>query len=155
VSEERIIPDAAEFASAASKATVFWTNVFQSLLVAAVVLWVLDIPRQVFNVSFYTEQLLTVCLGLTLALAYIADISRPRHWTDWGAVVLSLALCGYIAARYDTLTNEAALIPLGGLIVSGALVALILEASRRTNGWGFFSMIVAMAVYIYLSPHFS
>ena len=123
MSEERIIPDAAEFASAASKATVFWTNVFQSLLVAAVVLWVLDIPRQVFNVSFYTEQLLTVCLGLTLALAYIADTSRPRHWTDWGAVVASLALCGYIAARYDTLTNEAALIPLGGLIVSGVLVA--------------------------------
>ena len=30
----------------------------QSLLVAAVVLWVLDIPRRVFNVSFYTEQLL-------------------------------------------------------------------------------------------------
>ena len=83
MSEERIIPDAAEFASAASRTTVFWTNVLQSLLVAVVVLWVLDIPRRVFNVSFYTEQLLTVCLGLTLALAYIADTSRPRHWTDW------------------------------------------------------------------------
>jgi TRAP transporter 4TM/12TM fusion protein len=155
VSEERIIPDAAEFSSAASKLTVLWTNIFQSLLVAVVVLWVLDIPRQVFNVSFYTEQLLTVCLGLTLALAYIADTSRPRHWTDWGAVVLSLGLCGYIAARYETLTNEAAQIPLGVLIVSGLLIVLIMEASRRTSGWGFFSMIVAMAVYIYISPHFS
>ena len=155
MSEERIIPDAAEFASGASRTTVFWTNVFQSLLVAVVVLWVLDIPRQAFNVSFYTEQLLTVCLGLTLALAYIADTSRPRHWTDWGAVLLSLGLCGYIAARYDTLTDEAAQIPLGVLIISGILVVLIMEASRRTSGWGFFGMIVAMAVYIYLSPHFS
>jgi TRAP transporter 4TM/12TM fusion protein len=153
VSEERIVPDAAEFASAASKATVFWTNVFQSLLVAAVVLWVLDIPRQVFNVAFYTEQLLTICLGLTLALAYIADTSRRRHWSDWVAVVLSLGLCGYIAARYAALTDEAALIPLGALIVSALLILLIMEASRRTNGWGFVSMIAAMAVYVYISPH--
>jgi len=153
VSEERIVPDAAEFASAASKASLFWTNVFQSLLVAAVVLWVLDIPRRVFNVAFYTEQLLTICLGLTLALAYIADTSRRRHWSDWVAVVLSLALCGYIAARYATLTDEAALLPLSGLIVSGLLILLIMEASRRTNGWGFVGMIAAMAVYVYISPH--
>jgi len=155
VSEERIIPDAAEFASAASPTTVFWTNVFQSLLVAAVVLWVLDIPRQVFNVSFYTEQLLTICLGLTLALAYIADTSRARHWTDWAAVILSLAVCGYITARYAALTDEAAQIPLSGLIVSAVLIALIMEASRRTNGWGFVSMIAGIAIYVYISPHLS
>ena len=155
MSEERIIPDAAEFASAASRTTVLWTNIFQSLLVAVVVLWVLDVPRQVFNVSFYTEQMLTVCLGLTLALAYIADTSRRRHWSDWAAVVLSLGICGYIAVRYATLTDEAAYLPLSGLIVSGVLIILIAEASRRTNGWGFVSMIAAMAVYVYISPHLS
>ena len=155
MSEERIVPDAAEFASAASRGTVFWTNVFQSLLVAAVVLWVLDIPRQVFNVSFYTEQLLTVCLGLTLALAYIAETQRKRHWSDWVAVALSIGLCGYIAVRYAALTDEAATIPLSGLIVSGLLILLILEASRRTSGWGFVSIIAAMAVYVYISPHLS
>lgn len=153
MSEERIIPDAAEFTAAASKATVFWTNLLQSLLVAAVVLWVLDIPRQVFGIAFYTEQLLTICLGLTLGLAYIADTSRPRHWFDWAAMALSLALCGYIALRYATLTDEAAMIPLGGLIVSGLLIALIMEASRRTSGFGFVGIIAAMAVYVYISPH--
>lgn len=153
MSEERIIPDAAEFSSAASRTTVFWTNVFQSLLVAAVVLWVLDIPRQVFNVSFYTEQLLAVCLGLTLALAYLADTSRPRHWSDWLAVIVSLALCGYITARYEALTIEIASLPLDGIIGSAVLIALIMEASRRTNGWGFVSIIAAMAVYVYISPH--
>jgi TRAP transporter 4TM/12TM fusion protein len=155
VSEERIIPDAAEFESAASRATVLWTNTLQSLLVAAVVLWVLDIPRQVFNVAFYTEQLLAICLGLVLALAYIADTSRKRHWSDWVAVALSLVLCGYIALRYANLTDESALIPLSGLIVSGLLIALILEASRRTNGWGFVGMILAMAIYVYISPNLS
>jgi TRAP transporter 4TM/12TM fusion protein len=68
---------------------------------------------------------------------------------------LSLGLSGYIAVRYATLTDEAALIPLGGLIVSGLLIILIMEASRRTNGWGFVTMIAAMAVYVYISPHLS
>ena len=89
MSEERIIPDAAEFASAASRATVLCTNSLQSLLVAVVVLWVLDVPRRVFNISLYTEQMLTVCLGLTLALAFVADTSRKRHWSDWVAMALS------------------------------------------------------------------
>ena len=153
MSEERIIPDAAEFASAASGATVFWTNVFQSLLVAAVVIWVLDIPRAVFGIGFYTEQFLTICLGLTLALAYIADTSRPRNALDWAAVIASLALCGYIALRYEHLTLDVAFLPLDALIISILLIALIMEASRRTNGWGFVSMIAGIAVYVYISPH--
>jgi TRAP transporter 4TM/12TM fusion protein len=153
VSEERLLPGAAEFAAAASKATVFWTNVFQSLLVAAVVLWVLDVPRQVFNLSFYTEQLLTVCLGLTLALAFIADTSRPRQWSDWAAVVVSLVLCGYIAIRYEALTYELAELPLEGIVGSAILIFLVLEASRRTSGFGFVGIILALAVYIFISPH--
>ena len=142
MSEERIIPDAAEFASAASKATVFWTNVFQSLLVAVVVLWVLDIPRQVFNVSFYTEQMLTVCLGLTLALALHCrnDAAAALERLGCGCCCRSV-LCGYIAARYETLTDRRALISARRPDRQRHPVLLILEASRRTNGWGFVSMI--------------
>ena len=151
-SEERFIASTAEFASTASRATIFWTNVFQALLVSAVVLWVLDVPRQVFNISFYTEQLLTVCLGLTLALAFIADTSRPRRWSDWVAVVLSLLLCGYITVRYEALTYELASLPVEGIIGSAVLTVLVLDASRRTSGWGFVGIILAMAVYVYVSP---
>jgi TRAP transporter 4TM/12TM fusion protein len=153
VSEERIVPDAAEFASVASKATIFWTNVFQSILVTVVILWVLDVPRRVFGAGIYLEQVLTVSLGLTLALAFIAETGRKRHWSDWIAVATSIILCGYIAARYEALTLESADLPLDGLIVSAILVLLVLEASRRTSGWGFVGIILAMAVYIYISPH--
>ena len=153
MSEERIVPDATEFASVASKATIFWTNVFQSILVTVVVLWVLDIPRRVFGAGIYLEQVLTVSLGLTLALAFIAETGRKRHWSDWIAVATSIVLCGYIAARYEALTLESADLPLDGLIVSVILVFLVLEASRRTSGWGFVGIILAMAVYIYISPH--
>jgi len=151
-SEERFIASTEEFTATASKATIFWTNLFQALLVACVVFWVMDFPRQVLNVSFYTEQLLTVCLGLTLALAFIADTSRPRRWSDWVAVVLSLFLCGYITVRYEALTYELASLPLEGIIGSAVLTLLVLDASRRTSGWGFVSIILAIAVYVYISP---
>ena len=44
----------------------------------------MDVPRQVFNVSFYTEQLLTVCLGLTLALAFVVETRREYRAIDLG-----------------------------------------------------------------------
>ena len=206
MSEERIVPTAAEFASAASRATYICTNILQALLIACVVLWVLDVPRQVFNLSFYTEQLLTVCLGFTLALAYIAEgprkpsaidpagviaiiallayiaysfpnpaaiplplwagllmavvwtllASRVRfaRWFDWVSAAVSLILCGYIAVRYEALTYDFALLPIEGIVSSAILIFLVLEASRRISGFGFVGVILAMAVYIYVSPFF-
>ena len=62
-------------------------------------------------------------------------------------------LCGYIAVRYEPLTYEIALLPIEGIIGSAILILLVLEASRRTSGWGFVGIILAMAVYIYISPH--
>jgi TRAP transporter 4TM/12TM fusion protein len=206
VSEERIVPSAAEFASAASRMTVAAANLLQALLVAAVVLWVLDVPRQVFNLAFYTEQLLAVCLGLSLALAFVSEQparsrfdwaggaasigiaayilfrlartgdvplvlfpllaacvawtlvgSRARlaRWFDWTAAALSLLICAWITVFYERLTVEIALMPTEGLIGSAVLILLVLEASRRISGLGFVGIIVAMALYIFLSPHFS
>jgi TRAP-type uncharacterized transport system fused permease subunit len=207
VSEERIVPDTAQFRSIASKATIFWTNVFQVILIGVVVLWVLDIPRQVFNVSLYVEQLLAICLGLTLALAFTVETSRRATRFDWAgaiavlailayiafrhralsgippaliaglvaaliwtfasglartsryfdivAVIISLVICAYIAIRYETLTYELAHLPTDGVIGSAILVYLVLDGSRRTSGWGFVAIILALAVYIYISPHFS
>ena len=68
-------------------------------------------------------------------------------------MIVSLVLCAYIAVRYEQLTYELAFLPLEGIIGSIILIALIMEASRRTNGWGFVTIIAAMAVYVYISPH--
>lgn len=155
MSEERIVESATEFSAAASPATRAWTNGLQAALVGVVVLWVLDAPRVLFNLSLYTEQMLTVCLGLTLALAYVADTTRARHWSDWAAMALSLLICGYIAVRYEPLTSEIALLPLEGVIGSALLVGLVLEATRRISGWGFVGILIFMAVYVFISPHFS
>src|SRR5262245_49306292 len=205
-SEERLLESTEEFAASASRTTVLLTNLLQGLLIACVVLWVMDVPRQVFNVSFYTEQLLTVCLGLTLALAFVVETqreyraidpagaiavftilayigyrfganvldippllwaglvlallwtflaSRPAtaRWFDYASAVVSLVLCGYIFVRYEPLTYELAMLPVEGIVGSAILVFLVLEASRRTSGFGFVAIILAMAVYIYISPN--
>jgi TRAP transporter 4TM/12TM fusion protein len=204
-SEERMLASAEEFAAAASHTTVVLTYLLQGLLVGCVVLWVMDVPRQVFNVSFYTEQLLTVCLGLTLALAFVVESERAYRAVDlagaialvtilayigyrfrnpleippllWGGLALALAwtfmasrpafarafdfasaavslvLCGYIFVRYEPLTYELAMLPVEGIVGSAILIFLVLEASRRTSGFGFVAIILAMAVYIYISPH--
>ena len=104
-SEERIIAGAAEFSSTASKTTRFFTTIFQALLVAAVALWVLDIPRQVFNVAFYTEQLLAVCLGLTLALAYVSEKPKKPSAIDPSGAVAVVTILAYIALRHRALSE--------------------------------------------------
>ncbi len=151
--------------------------------------------------------MLTVCIGLTLALAFVVEtdteiirrsISAPRSrrailliyidlslryrdrlircrslrrmavlllWTflgaragtayifDWISVVASLIICAYIAIRYEPLTYEIAMLPVEGIVGSAILIFLVLDGSRRTSGWGFVSIILAMAVYIFISPH--
>jgi TRAP transporter 4TM/12TM fusion protein len=203
-SEERFIASTEEFAAESSKATVYASMAIQALLVGCVVLWVLDVPRQVFGMSFYTEQLLAVTLGLTLALAFVTEAAHKPGafdlggamtaiviaaylvysyhrdgavpwpavaglvaalaWTfvarriaiarplDWICAAVSLALCAYITIRYEALTYELAMLPLEGVVGSAILTFLVLEASRRISGWGFVSIILAIAVYVYISP---
>jgi TRAP transporter 4TM/12TM fusion protein len=203
-SEERFVASAEEFAATSSRTTIISANVLQGLLVACVTLWVMDVPRQVFGLAFYTEQLLAVCLGLTMALAFVTEAKfEPRAidpagaiavatilvyiayrfpnpvnippllwlglalaltWTffarrpafarafDWASAIASLLLCGYIAARYEALTYELAMLPVEGIVGSSILLFLVLEGSRRSSGFGFVGIILAMAVYIYISP---
>jgi TRAP transporter 4TM/12TM fusion protein len=44
------------------------------------------------------------------------------------------------------------MLPIEGIIGSAILTFLVLEASRRISGWGFVSIILAIAVYVYVSP---
>ncbi len=54
--------------------------------------------------------------------------------------------------RYEPLTYELAMLPIEGIVGSAILLFLVLEGSRRTSGLGFVAIILAMAVYVYISP---
>jgi TRAP transporter 4TM/12TM fusion protein len=152
-------PRAAEQASAASPAVALATDILQGALILCVVGWVLDLPRRLFDMSFYTEQLLAVCLGLGLALSFIttstaiSSLIRVMRWLDWFAAAASLIICVYIAYRYDALTYEIALLPTDGVVGSALLLLLVLEATRRTSGGVLVAIILILSLYVFIGPH--
>ena len=92
--------------------------------------------------------------ALVVALAWTFTASRAAYarWFDWLCAVVSLLLAGYITVRYEALTYELAMLPIEGVIGSAILTFLVLDASRRISGWGFVAIILAIAVYVYISP---
>ena len=152
MSETHAATDAAAPDSAASAAVAFWTDVLQALLSICVVGWVLDLPRRLFGLSLYTEQMLAVCLGLSLALSFING-SFPRRWIGWASAIVALVICAYIAARYEKLTTEIAFLPTEGVIGSAALILLVLEATRRTAGGVLVAIILMISGYVFIGPH--
>jgi TRAP transporter 4TM/12TM fusion protein len=153
VTDEQGFAGAAEPGSPAPRAATLCTDVLQALLLICVVGWVLDLPRRALGVSFYTEQLLAVCLGLSLALSFIARKARPPGWSDWIGAAASIAICLYITVRYEPLTYELANLPLEGVIGSAVLLALTLEATRRTAGATLVGIILVLAAYVFIGPH--
>ncbi len=132
--------------------------VLQALLVATVVAWVLDLPREWFGVSLYTEQFLVTVIGFAVAIAYLTEPAHPRFadrvcWWDMAAAALGLALCLYIAWRYPTLVNELTSRPLDGVLMAAALAALVLEATRRTAGASLVFIVLLGAVYAMFGDH--
>jgi TRAP transporter 4TM/12TM fusion protein len=181
------------------------TDILQGALIFCVVVWVLDLPRSMFGLAFYTEQLIAICLGLALALVFVADRSRQasrvdpagvgisvalaafilyrqfsaggvppllfvalagalvwafvggRPWAmrlfDWVSAIIALAICIYIAIRYEPLTYEIALLPTDGIIGSAILLTLVIEATRRTSGGILVAIILILAVYVFVGPY--
>ncbi len=152
MSDNRAIDEAAGPAPAASPSARWATDILQALLLACVVGWVLDLPRKFLGMSFYTEQLLVVCLGLALALSFITA-RYERAVIGWSGAVLALVICGYIAVRYEELTLSIALLPAEGIIGSAILVLLVLEATRRSAGGVLIVVILVISAYVFIGPH--
>ena len=76
-------------APAVRRSIALATDILQAALLICVVGWVVDIPRRLLGLSFYTEQLLAICLGLSLALAFVAGLACTNHTT---AVPVALLL---------------------------------------------------------------
>lgn len=129
------------------------TDVLQGLLLGCIVAWVLDLPRQILGISFYTEQLLAVCLGLGLALSFLARRDRSPHWLEWTGAAASLGICLYITVRYEPLSYELAMLPLEGIVGSAALVFMVLVATARTAGATLVVIILALAAWVFIGPH--
>ena len=123
----------------------------QAALLICVVGWVLDLPRRIFGVSFYTEQLLAVVLGISLAISFL-HAKLPRG-IGWAGAAAALVICGYITANYEALTTEIANLPARGIVGSVILIVLVLEATRRSAGGVLVAIILIICAYVFIGPH--
>ena len=69
-------------------------------------------------------------------------------WYDWLLVAASLALCGYVAVKFPTLTAMAANVDAEIWTISVGITALTVEATRRTIGWSLVIILLALAGYV-------
>ena len=149
MSEERSAEEATPQAPALYLALA--RDALQALLLICVVGWVLDLPRRLFNASFYTEQMLAISLGFALALIFISR--RRVRWFDWLFAALAILICGYIAWRYESITYQIALLPTDLVVGATILDLLVLEATRRGAGGILVAIILVISVYVFIGPH--
>ncbi len=128
----------------------------QALLTFIVVAWVLNLP-QTLGINLYTEQFLVTALGLSLALAMLhmraranPDPESPTPWWDAIAGMVGLVCCMYIAVRYPDLVNAMVSRPWDALLLCGIIIALIIEATRRSAGLTLVILIVILIAYAML-----
>lgn len=126
----------------------------QAFLIAIVVGWILNIPAKL-NVALYTEQFLAAALGFTLALTFILVPGTRRAagrvpWIDVAASAVGFASCAYVAVRYPSLVTELVYRPVDGIVVATLIVALVMEATRRTAGLALVLIILVLCAYAML-----
>jgi len=149
VSETSHNLDAAEPVSAASRATALWTDIFQGLLIACVVIWVLDVPRRLFGVAFYTEQLLAICLGFGLALSFVGGKPKQTASWDWGGVIASAAIGAYIVHRYYAGSDVP--LPLLASLGASLLWAAVGSRAALTRWLDWIGAFLSLAICLYIA----
>jgi TRAP transporter 4TM/12TM fusion protein len=104
-----------------------------------------------------TQTLRPVHVAFVLFLCFLVfPIARRfRHrimWWDWIAAALSVAIVVYLVQGGDDFTDRNTS-PNGWDIVFGiALIALVLEAMRRTSGWIMPAITFAFLLYAFFGP---
>ena len=104
-----------------------------------------------------TQTLRPVHVGFVLVLCFLVFpvAARWRHrvlWWDWLAAALAVAVVVYLIQGGDDITDRNTS-PLPWDIVFGvALIALVLEAMRRSSGWIMPVITIAFMLYALVGP---
>jgi TRAP transporter 4TM/12TM fusion protein len=132
--------------------------VLSGLLTAICIGWALDIPSYL-GVAFYTEQLLSLVLGLALATVYYTVSWRGyahRGTFPWLDVVLgtiALAAGAWVSVEYQRLLNDVTYYTPEIVGLSIILVPLVLEAVRRCTGWALLLIVIVFIGYALLAQY--
>lgn len=135
-------------------------NVLAALIVFAPIIFALDLPRRLFGLLIFSEQLLAFELAMVLPLLFLSLDVRGKPSKVVPAYDIALAVVGFVAAAwltfdYGRLLNEAVFMPGSALFVGGVLIALSVEGVRRATGWALAVIVLlflGFAVFGHLLP---
>ncbi|MDP3085421.1 MAG: TRAP transporter fused permease subunit [Rubrivivax sp.] len=105
-----------------------------------------------------TQTLRPIHVGWVLCLCFLVfpASARFRHrimWWDWIAAALSIAIVVYLIMGGDDFTDRNTTPAPWDIAFGIALIALVLEAMRRTNGWIMPIVISAFVAYALFGPY--
>jgi len=105
-----------------------------------------------------TQTLRPLHVAFVLGLCFLVFpvASRFRHrvmWWDWLAVALSIAIVAYLILGGDDFTDRNTSPEPWDIVFGIALVVLVMEAMRRTNGWIMPVITSAFILYALLGPY--
>ncbi|MEQ9125747.1 MAG: TRAP transporter fused permease subunit, partial [Alphaproteobacteria bacterium] len=102
---------------------------------------------------------LVVLYGRSLAFRFDRPASPARMFgVVWDIVLMALtvAACGYIAVNYEYVLDRFIWFdPLSTLelALASAMTLVLLEAARRTVGWGLVSVVLIFIAYVFVGPY--
>jgi TRAP transporter 4TM/12TM fusion protein len=125
------------------------------LLLAAITAWIVDLPGML-GLALYEEQFLALVLGCSAALLLgrVAPGSgAARQLSGVLAIVLAMGLFGHVALNYPDLQLELVNAHASGVALALALLACVLEASRRQTGPVLPALVLLMAAFaLWIGP---
>jgi TRAP transporter 4TM/12TM fusion protein len=142
--------------------------VLRAAIIVIVVGWILNIPGRL-QIGLFTEQMLVLVLGLSLALTFLTfplatgeageeavvkkiltGEKRPAGWIDVVFAAVAIAACTFVAIRYPQLIVELVARPWWGVAIATVIVLLVFEASRRVTGLSLMLIVLALCAHALL-----
>ncbi|MBL8895195.1 MAG: TRAP transporter permease [Rhizobiales bacterium] len=133
-----------------------WQGWLAGAICAGVSLYALYWTQFSINTTIYRATFLGLILAASLILFPFsnADIRRARiHLLDWVLIAISTAAIVYLCTHLEA-TKTRATMPLGIEVwLGGALLLVVLEATRRTTGWVLPAIAAVFLFYGYFGPY--
>lgn len=126
--------------------------------------FIFDLPFYIASISIFPQQFLGFLLGFILAYVFLALPLSPKlsnnpkiPWYDWVLMLFAIGGGLYVTFFYPSLLTTMGIIRIPTLLIGGAMILAILEATRRLAGWPLLIIIGVFALYGrfgYLLPGF-
>jgi TRAP transporter 4TM/12TM fusion protein len=127
------------------------TRIVAGVMVTLGVLWAIESYRW-FGLTFFGQQVLALAWGMSIFVVYLryrakGGQSLSPAWYDVIGAIVGLVTMIWVAYDYERLSDEYGDRTTETLIIGSIIVALSLEAIRRTAGHAFFSVVVVFMTY--------